>query len=243
MYNVDIKNRVHFFLIILSFLFSFSLFLLVFFLFLLSSVFLFFFLFFSFSVFCFSQKRIHFKFTDSIICNVCTLKLILHISKNTIKGLMRETFNDIKIKNKKKEDMSLKLTLLDCSEEFLLTSCLLLILAGSESGVRRSQQSCDQRGLPARWQSPDLQRRERHQHPAVGCCVGGARILWTTSTSPPPPSLCLLDIWKQNLARRHADVTLNENACRKWVWPCGDHAAHSQHAACLCLVRVHFNRL
>lgn len=43
---------------------------------------------------------------------------------------------------------------------------------GSEPGVQWSQQSRDQRCLPARQQSPDLRWRERHQHLAVGGCLG-----------------------------------------------------------------------
>lgn len=45
---------------------------------------------------------------------------------------------------------------------------------GSEPRVRWPQQSRDQRCLPARKQSPDLHRWERHQHPAVGGRLGNS---------------------------------------------------------------------
>lgn len=49
-------------------------------------------------------------------------------------------------------------------------------LSGSEPRVQWSQQSRDQRCLPARQQPPDLHWWERHQHPAVGGCLGNCHL-------------------------------------------------------------------
>lgn len=68
---------------------------------------------------------------------------------------------------------------------------------GSEPRVRWPQQSRDQRCLPARQQSPDLHRWERHQHPAVGGRLGNS--IHPTSLIPhsrgPASSLTLLHLF------------------------------------------------
>lgn len=113
-------------------------------------------------------------------------------------------------------------------------------LSGSEPRVQWSQQSRDQRCLPARQQPPDLHWWERHQHPAVGGCLGNCHLphilpsqSGTCNLSDPshsitvlpcchqgaPSPLCLLEIERK---RKHmhtvkslvTDVTADERFIR-----------------------------